>query len=780
MSGIAPNPLNDISKVYLEAVAAKPDFLDLDKDGNKKEPMKKAAKEVEAPKERLKTDRNMFNISKDEQKAAKERLLAKARAKRASMGEGLDPVGQEDADIDNDGDTDKSDKYLHKRRKAISKAMKRRMKEEKELSEITKMGIHAPHEVPSGNLKGMVKKAVKRIDADNDGDVDKDDPKEKGMGEFVPSPDGKKKIRTKMSESRSNWRHDLSEVMVDDVDSKQIKEKNVKNKIKINPKLGEAIELLGGTLIEMVELEEETPAEKIDRISKENVAKRAALAKKEKEKRAKSTADFQAHKKEVLAKGGRPVDALDSWQKKKMNKEEVDINDIIESVYDELIEEGYSQDEVEYGIDVALNTLEEGYYDSAVAASKAKSQVSLKDRVKSAAKKAIVGGARAVGKAVKAGAAVAAAPERAKTKVKSLADRVKRAARSGYAAGRGPVEKKTTYRGSGVGRKEKIGEEVSIDENVATGKAKRARFGGIAQKVGKSEVVTNKEKSAALEKHAAAKQAKQKAAGEAAHKAASAKGLSPAEAEMRRKAAERKAARMRKEEVEQLDEMPYQVMGSPDGKKEKKIGKPVKSKKYADSRAAELADTHKKTGGKYRSQYVEDVEQVDEKLNLKKADMGDVIKDFYKSDAPQFKGRSKEKRREMAIAAKLTAERGGRKLGESSTEVAMSPQELALQKRKTMIDKMITMKRQQALQKSGKTKVNEEESDRARDERQMRGGMDGNIRYDRPPAKKLSNKELGIKPGKTAVQKAMEKKGKSALDIVKADVRAKYGKGSVK
>ena len=46
-----------------------------------------------------------------------------------------------------------------------------------------------------------------------------------------------------------------------------------------------------------------------------------------------------------------------------------------------------------------------------------------------------------------------------------------------------------------------------------------------------------------------------------------------------------------------------------------------------------------------------------EKLNLKDS-MGDVIKDFYKSDAPQFKGRSKEKRREMAIAAKLTAERG--------------------------------------------------------------------------------------------------------------------------
>ena len=37
--------------------------------------------------------------------------------------EALDPVGKEDADIDNDGDTDNSDKYLHKRRKTIGKAI---------------------------------------------------------------------------------------------------------------------------------------------------------------------------------------------------------------------------------------------------------------------------------------------------------------------------------------------------------------------------------------------------------------------------------------------------------------------------------------------------------------------------------------------------------------------------------------------------------------------------------------------------------------------------------
>ena len=39
--------------------------------------------------------------------------------------EALDPVGQEDDDIDNDGDSDDSDAYLKKRRDAVSKAMKK-------------------------------------------------------------------------------------------------------------------------------------------------------------------------------------------------------------------------------------------------------------------------------------------------------------------------------------------------------------------------------------------------------------------------------------------------------------------------------------------------------------------------------------------------------------------------------------------------------------------------------------------------------------------------------
>jgi hypothetical protein len=38
------------------------------------------------------------------------------------MPEALDPVGKEDDDIDNDGDSDSSDAYLRKRRKAIGAA----------------------------------------------------------------------------------------------------------------------------------------------------------------------------------------------------------------------------------------------------------------------------------------------------------------------------------------------------------------------------------------------------------------------------------------------------------------------------------------------------------------------------------------------------------------------------------------------------------------------------------------------------------------------------------
>jgi len=503
------NHLNDISKVYLESVA------------ESAVPGK--------PAERLGA---VTAIPKSEQDAAKERLLAKAKAKREKMKEGLDPVGQEDKDIDNDGDHDKTDKYLLNRRKKVGAAIAKKKGEVKEQEE----------KIGGGNLKGLVKKAVKRIDADNDGDVDKDDPKETGMGEFVPSPDGKKKIRTSVrTESFSNWRQDLSEVMTDDEAEKEIKEKKVENKIKINPKLGEALEEIGATLIEMIEVDE--------------------------------------------------------------------FDYIVESVYDELLEEGYEEDDVEEAIEYALTEAKVTFgHDTPTK----------KDDVMKKAK----GRLRFLGR--KVGEKIGAAKKSAK-----------------YASAKAQV---AAYN---------KGREVAQTAGDKTRKARKA----VADAPGKAK-----------------------------------KGLKGAI----KKAAQKVVDRMSEEtEIEEGIGMTMaKAVGNPPAlSKRMKLKQALLNREIKKNAAA---NKKKSYSGKAAN---EEVEQVDEKLNMKKEKMGDVIKDFYKSDAPQFKGKSKEKRRQMAIAAKLTAERGGRKLGEGATEMPMSPQELSLQRKKTAIDMMIAKKRQQALQK---------------------------------------------------------------------------------
>lgn len=57
--------------------------------------------------------------------------------------------------------------------------------------------------------------------------------------------------------------------------------------------------------------------------------------------------------------------------------------------------------------------------------------------------------------------------------------------------------------------------------------------------------------------------------------------------------------------------------------------------------------------GNFSASKDELLKSLSEKIT-KRTPMGDVIDDFQKSDAPQFKGKSKAKRRQMAIAAKLS------------------------------------------------------------------------------------------------------------------------------
>ena len=70
-----------------------------------------------------------------------------------------------------------------------------------------------------------------------------------------------KRKKKSVKEGFSNWRRDLSEVIGDvkkNDKSEDIKitEKEIKNKVKINPTLDEAVEQLGGTLLEITEIED--------------------------------------------------------------------------------------------------------------------------------------------------------------------------------------------------------------------------------------------------------------------------------------------------------------------------------------------------------------------------------------------------------------------------------------------------------------------------------------------------------------------------------------------
>ena len=72
-----------------------------------------------------------------------------------------------------------------------------------------------------------------------------------------------------------------------------------------------------------------------------------------------------------------------------------------------------------------------------------------------------------------------------------------------------------------------------------------------------------------------------------------------------------------------------------------------------------------------REEALEELELIEK---LKASDpMGDWIDDFYKSDAPQFKGKSKKKRRQMAIAAKLDAQDGKDMDEDRKYKVAQDP-----------------------------------------------------------------------------------------------------------
>jgi hypothetical protein len=213
-------------------------------------------------------------------------------------------------------------------------------------------------------------------DIDNDGDVDKSDSYLKNRRKAIGKAIGVKK------EGFSNWREDLIEIkdaLKKDDKSEKITEKSVDNKVVINPSITEAVENLGGTLLEMVEIDE--------------------------------------------------------------------VDYIVESVYDELLEEGYEEDDIEEALEYALTEAKVTFgHDTKKPESGASRLVKAVGRLarqklagaKKSAKAAVAKGAR---KVAKGALGVARKIEGGDSKPSAAHTKTRTA---------------STYRGAGAGTKERV------------------------------------------------------------------------------------------------------------------------------------------------------------------------------------------------------------------------------------------------------------------------------------------------------------------------------------
>jgi len=98
---------------------------------------------------------------------------------KEELSDGMDPVGKEDDDIDNDGDVDDSDEYLKKKRDAISKAIEKEEKEVEEELELEEKASEEENDDPSGVYKDNEEIAPEtKADVEGEDDIEKTDGEE--------------------------------------------------------------------------------------------------------------------------------------------------------------------------------------------------------------------------------------------------------------------------------------------------------------------------------------------------------------------------------------------------------------------------------------------------------------------------------------------------------------------------------------------------------------------------------------------------------------------------
>lgn len=127
------------------------------------------------------------------------------------MPEALDPVGQEDDDVDNDGDSDKSDEYLKKRRKAVGSAIDKR---KKKLKEAASAAAHTSddddEEITEKKVKNKVvinpeMKESKDYDPMEDDDFDHDEAEENRGVSGKNNPKGGKRLYKKREVKKEEY-----------------------------------------------------------------------------------------------------------------------------------------------------------------------------------------------------------------------------------------------------------------------------------------------------------------------------------------------------------------------------------------------------------------------------------------------------------------------------------------------------------------------------------------------------------------------------------------------
>jgi len=268
-NGIGKNPLNDISRVYLQQVSErKKDDTYLEPDMKKRQ-----ANNEKAIKDMKKMGTSMKNPHFEEKQQGWDTVNSLTSAFKA-MQEGI-------RDEDPEKGTAERKARLEKKRGMKMDDHPQYKKEEVELDENRRAARAAggykddskKQPDPSkagftgvGNMSiDAIRKMSARLDKEKtqkealdpvgkeDGDVNNDGKKDSTDSYLMKR---RKAIGSAMKKRLKEERASLSEVMTDKEDDKKVTEKKVDNKITINPKLSEAVEEIGGEVLEMVEVEE--------------------------------------------------------------------------------------------------------------------------------------------------------------------------------------------------------------------------------------------------------------------------------------------------------------------------------------------------------------------------------------------------------------------------------------------------------------------------------------------------------------------------------------------